>query len=34
MDRFKLTFGYKIDLKNEKDVDKLYPIYGYIGHGQ
>lgn len=34
MDRFKLTFGYKIDLKNEKDVDKLYPIYVYIGQGQ
>lgn len=34
MDKFGITLGLKIDLKNEKDEKKLYPIYVYIGQGQ
>lgn len=34
MDKFGITLGLKIDLKNEKDEKKLYPIYVYVGQGQ
>lgn len=34
MERFNIKFGYKIDIKNEKDINKLYPIYVYVGQGQ
>lgn len=33
MDKFGVSIGLKIDLKNEKDPKKMYPIYVYIGQG-
>ena len=33
MDKFGVSVGLKIDLKNEKDPKKMYPIYVYIGQG-